>query len=785
VSAIPDNVYAGLWKYTFALRALMDIFFWEKAPNIKFDYKLPNTNRMWLSIDKLKNWWVREDWKYFKFLENLENYSKLEKSGRFEFFKEMEPGTEEEVIEFLELLRQAGVVKEIRMDKRAVLVDADELREFYTRKFQMWFAFHGIPKLSKHYNDADVFTRRMHAEYVFLPPKRVYKYKPRYKLHHFTENLTGWKPYQAFTLQSMEEYEQKIKEMLEHLERHRKSMEEWEKELEKKEAELLPKLTPEDLVKYYANEVYVDDDVANAMLSLIYDKMFFIYYRALMPFLWVIFYNNLDGENASEQFLSGLKAVAFELKKLHEYWGDLIDDSILPYDEVSKMRPEDLKIDDLVRFLEVMRKSTFEIHAQFLATLVEEARNGNLLANDIAEALFLPARDKYTVYYRGLKPYKLWREDIMEYNAYGYGDEYLNPLSVLRTVLDITMKGNYFDVILFAFLRAGEYMLTRVRELRPPNCYIEDFYHDYLLAKMRNDDAYARKVVELFKQYLMNAQNLVNEYIDVEGEIKKLVNLSVEKDHDLIPINLWYWIIEVQKFSTGYEVYENDAWFIGNHIAYPTDLDYSLPEINEVLKPEEGIKTRTDSKRYGLFLKFRSMYPAYYSSDALSWALGMYAHSFLDVVPQLAIDGTNRYHDDPYPNPLAEWVRWNIILYSALQSINDITDKYGYFMPKPGMIKSYYEEVQDIVYNKSDTLLMYTPFIMHPNVLVGLSRDEFLKLHGSDEKKYNELVRACEEKVLEALNSVLRKLDGYEITLDFLNTFESHYNGVFLLTKHL
>jgi hypothetical protein len=78
---------------------------------------------------------------------------------------------------------------------------------------------------------------------------------------------------------------------------------------------------------------------------------------------------------------------------------------------------------------------------------------------------------------------------------------------------------------------------------------------------------------------------------------------------------------------------------------------------------------------------------------------------------------------------------------------------------------------------------MYTPFIMHPNVLVGLSRDELRKLHGSDEKKYNELVRTCEEKVLEALNSVLRKLDGYEITLDFLKTFESHYNGVFLLNE--
>jgi hypothetical protein len=179
------------------------------------------------------------------------------------------------------------------------------------------------------------------------------------------------------------------------------------------------------------------------------------------------------------------------------------------------------------------------------------------------------------------------------------------------------------------------------------------------------------------------------------------------------------------------------------------------------------------------------MYPAYYSSDALSWALGMYAHSFLDVVPQLAIDGTNRYHDDPYPNPLAEWVRWNIILYSALQSVNDINDKYGYFMPKPGMIKSYYEEVRDITYNKSRTLLMYVPFIIHHDVLVGLSRDELEKLKMKDEKKYNELMRTCEERVVEALNSMLRKLDGYEINLDFLNTFASHYNGVFLLTKHL
>jgi hypothetical protein len=763
----------------------MDIFFWEKVPNLIFEYKLPNTNRMWLSIDKLKNWWVREDWKYFKFLENLENYNKLEKSGDFEFFKEMEPGTEKEIMEFLELLRQAGVVKEIRTDKRAVLVDADELREFYTRKFQMWFAFHGIPKLSKRNDDApeiknaDPVTKSFYVEYVFLPPKRVYKYKPRYKLHHFTENLTGWKPYQAFTLQSMEEYEQKIKEILEAYERRRKIEEEWEKELEKKEAELLPKLTPEDLVKYYAREVYVDDDVTSALMSLAYDKMFFVYYRALMPFLWAIFYHNLPGErvwsmNASEEFLSGLKAVAFELKKLHEYWGDLIDDSILPYDEVSKMKPEDLKIDDLVRFLEVMRKFTFEMHAQFLATLVEKARNNSYLANEIVEAFFLPARDKYTVYYRGLKPHKLHKDGIREYAAYGYGKIFLDPGPIEYILCNFVVKMRYFDVILFAFLRAGEYMLTRVRELRPPNCYIEDFYHDYLLAKMRNDDAYARKVVELFRQYLMNAQNLVNEYIDVEGEIKKLVNLSVEKDHDLIPINLWYWIIEVQKFSTGYEVHENDAWFIGNHIIYPIALDYSLPEINEALSVEEAPKVSSNSKRYGLFLKFRSMYPAYYSSDALSWALGIYAHSFLDVVPQLAIDGTGKYYDNPYPNPLAEWVRWNIILYSALQGISDWSDKCGYFMPKPGMSKSYYEEVRNAVYSKEGAKslpFIFPPPISHYDVFCGLSEDELKSLKIKDDKKYRELIGMCQDTALEALNSMLRKLDGYEINFDFLDDF--------------
>ncbi|MGC9069131.1 MAG: hypothetical protein ACP5IZ_09190, partial [Thermoprotei archaeon] len=588
-------------------------------------------------------------------------------------------------------------------------------------------------------------------EVAFEPPKKVYKYKPKYKLHHFSEDLTGWKPYKAYTLE-MEEYEKKLKEMQEDYNKTTQEIDEmWEKEgIEKISLRL-------------SGEVVSENDIPEVLHSLLMDKMYFIYTRALMPFLWLIWLNftdvsKADFSNRMAVFVNRMKAVAYELKKLHEYWGNYIDESILPYDEVSKMDPNNLKIDDFVRFLEAIRRFVFEFHAPFLATLIEKARNGNILASSIIMTVFSPYRKEYTIYWRSSKIDldKRMRPQPTppEINNYVHRGVVFNQGPFWRT-MEYLVKWTYFQYTFPIFFKAGEYILTRVRDLRPPNCYIEDFYHDYLLAKMRNDEAYAEKVAELFRQYLMNAQNMVDEYVDVEGEIRKLKSLNVERDHDLIPINIWYWILDAQKFSTGYEVFGNDAWFIGNNERKELDPEYSLPGVTRPI---------SDSGVDQLYMKFRSIFPENYSSDAFSLALGMYAHGIWYIHP-LGIEIDAEY-DDPYPNRIGMWIRWNLLLYTLMQSYNE---SYGYFIPKPKSGKEYYMKFYNMTKNDPSKVPILAGAPFTPRVIeLELPREEAERLRHLNSERYYQFREEADRKALRILNEMLRKLDNYEVDYEFL-----------------